>query len=145
MLINKIIIDKVENERNNYLDDLVIKIEQELAIFYNFDISKYNINVIDLEKLKKFINDIYITIDISKFKEDIIDKIIKSIKKNLLFINKNDFTFESKINDIFKTKFINNQTLFANIYLKHFQKKYNSIKKIIKADIINNIIDSIQN
>ena len=39
---------------------LVIKIEQELAIFYNFDISKYNINVIDLEKLKKFIIDIYI-------------------------------------------------------------------------------------
>ena len=145
LIKDKIITDKVENNKNNnYFDELLIKINQESAIFYNFDISKYNDKVIDLEKLKNFINDIYSTIDVSKFKEDSIAKIVNNIKKNLSF-KKNDEQFESKIKDIFTIKFNSNQALFVNIYLKYFQKKYNSIKKNIKSEIINNFIDNIKN
>ena len=145
LIKDKIITDKVENNKNNnYFDELLIKINQESAIFYNFDICKYNDKVIDLEKLKNFINDIYSTIDVSKFKEDSIAKIVNNIKKNLSF-KKNDEQFESKIKDIFTMKFNSNQALFVNIYLKYFQKKYNSIKKNIKSEIINNFIDNIKN
>ena len=145
LLKNKIIEIKDENNRkHNYLDDLVIKISQELAIFYNYDISKYNDNVIELEKLKDFIKSIYSTIDVSKFKNDIIESITKKLNKKLFFIRETEFVMYNKIFDIYKTKFSNGQSVLDNIFYKYFEKKYNNnIKKFLKDTIINDFLNNI--
>ena len=144
LLKNKIILDNDDNDENNendnYLDELLIKINQEWAIYSNYDISKFNINVIDGNKLKQLINEIYSNIYISEFKNDIINTIIKILGENLSFTN--EIELRGKIINIYKIKFNSETSLFKNIFYKYFEKKYIIFKKIIKNDFIEKFLDN---
>ena len=141
LLENKIIKnDDEKNENNNYLDELLVKINQEWAIYYNYDISKFNINVIDGNKLKQLINEIYSNIYISEFKNDIINTIIKILSENLYFTN--EIELLGKIINIYEIKFNSEKSFFKNIFYKYFEKKYIIFKKIIKNDFIEKFLDN---
>ena len=132
--------DDEKNENNNYLDELLVKINQEWAIYSNYDISEFNINVIDGNKLKQLINEIYSNIYISEFKNDIINTIIKILGENLSFTN--EIELLGKIINIYKIKFNSETSLFKNIFYKYFEKKYIIFKKIIKNDFIEKFLDN---
>ena len=142
LLKNKIIINKDENNKNNsYLDELIIKINQDLSVYYNYDICKYNENVINSMELKNLINNIYSTINVSKFKTDIINLIIKKLNKKLSKFTSDDFILQAKVMNIYKMKFDNSQQIFNNIFYKYFLEKFNNIKKIIKDTLIYNFLN----
>ena len=132
LLKNKIILDNDDNDENNendnYLDELLVKINQEWAIYSNYDISEFNKNVVGIKELKKLINEIYSNIYISEFKNDIINTIIKILSKKLI--------------NIYKIKFNSETSLFKNIFYKYFEKKYIIFKKIIKNDFIEKFLDN---
>ena len=137
--------DEKENESKTYLDELVFKINQEWAIFYNYDICKFYVNAIDVNKLKQLINEIYSKINVSGFKNDIINLIINKLNKNLSFMNKdNNSELRDKIINIYKIKFNSEKSFFSNIFYKYFEKKYTDIKKIMKNDFINQFLDKIK-
>ena len=143
LLRNKIIVNEVNNinKNNKYLEELAIKINQELAIYYNYDICKYNENVIDLTKLKNLIFNIYSNIDVKKFQVDLINKILKILNNKLSFIKEYDFVLQNKIIDLYQTKFSKAQFIFENLFYKYFIKKYYSLKKVKKNIIIDNFLD----
>ena len=147
LLKNKIIINKDENEinNNNYLNELAIKINQDLSIYYNYDISKYNENVIDLKKLIKLINEIYSNIDVSQFKNKIINSIIERVNKKLLIYENDNIVLQSKVINIYKIKFDNAQLIFDNMFYKYFLKKYIQFKRVIKETLINNFLNNFHN
>ena len=137
--------DEKENESKTYLDELVFKINQEWAIFYNYDICKFYVNAIDVNKLKQLINEIYSKINVSGFKNDIINLIINKLNKNLSFMNKdNNSELRDKIINIYKIKFNSEKSFFSNIFYKYFEKKYTDIKKIMKNDFINQFLDKVK-
>ena len=147
LLKNKIILDNDDNDENNendnYLDELLVKINQEWAIYSNYDISEFNKNVIDINELKKLINEIYSKIDVSIFKDDTIESIIKKLGKKLTFINgKYEPDLKDRIINIYKIKFNSETSLFKNMFYKYFEKKYIIFKKIIKNDFIEKFLDN---
>ena len=147
LLKNKIILDNDDNDENNendnYLDELLVKINQEWAIYSNYDISEFNKNVIDINELKKLINEIYSKIDVSRFKDDTIESIIEKLSKKLTFINeKYEPDLKDRIINIYKIKFNSETSLFKNIFYKYFEKKYIIFKKIIKNDFIEKFLDN---
>ena len=146
LLENKIILNNDENnEHDNYLDELLIKINQEWAIYYNYDISEFNNNVIDGNKLKELINKIGSNINVSGFKKNIIDTIIKKLSKNLSFINeKHEPNLKDRINNIYEIKFKSEKLSFDNIFYKYFEKKYTIFKKKLKNDFIDKFLDKIK-
>ena len=98
-------------------------------------ICKSNNNIIDLNSLKQLINEIYSNIDVSGFKKDIINSIIKKLNENLSFINeKYEPELKNKIINIYEIKFNSEKSFFNNIFYKYFEKKYTIIKKTMKND-----------
>ena len=147
LLKNKIILDNDDNDENNendnYLDELLVKINQEWAIYSNYDISEFNKNVININELKNLINEIYSKIEVSKFKYDTIESIINILSKKLTFINeKYEPNLKDRIINIYKIKFNSETSLFKNIFYKYFEKKYIIFKKIIKNDFIEKFLDN---
>ena len=146
-LKNKIIINKDKNDMDNntYLNELTIKINQDLSIYYNYDISKHNESVIDLKKLIKLINEIYSNIDVSQFKNQIINSIIERINKKILIYKNDNIVLHSKVFNIFKTKFDNAQIIFNNMFYKYFLRKNIQFKRVIKETLINNFLNNFSN
>ena len=143
LLKNRIIINNDENiQEGNYLDNLIRKINQDLAIYYNYDICKYNDKVIDLNKLKEFINKMYSNVNTSEFINNMVVCVIKKINKKSFF-KENDIELHNKIIDIYKQKFSNSKLRLQNIFYKYFEKRFNSLKRIIKETIINDFIKSV--
>ena len=141
ILNNKIIIDDNFQLKDNYIDNLLLKIEQDLSIFYNYNIGNYNEIIINKEKLRKSILNIANKINFKDFKLLIMNNIKEMIKQKLSFLCNKKKEIYNKINQAYEKKFENNKLLFSNIYYKYFEKVYNSIiKKDIKNKLINNII-----
>ena len=86
ILNNKIIIDDNFKLKDNYIDNLLLKIEQDLSIFYNYNIGNYNEIIINKEKLRKSILNIANKINFKDFKLLIMNNIKEMIKQKLSFL-----------------------------------------------------------
>ena len=130
ILKDKIIVDNDYNKNNKYIDELIIKIKQDLSIYCNFDISNYKDEIFNEENLKKGI------MDIDTNKESFIQKISGEISslldKKLKLINSLDNEkrkkIYNKINNIFTNKFTKSADVLNNI----INLSKNIILKILK-------------
>ena len=144
ILKDKIIVDNDYNTNNKYIDELIIKIKQDLSIYCNFDISNYKDEIFNEENLKKGI------MDIDTNKESFIQKISGEISslldKKLKLINSLDNEkrkkIYNKINNIFTNKFTKSADVLNNIYYKFIEKYYS---KNIKRNVQNIIIQELLN
>ena len=136
ILKNKIIIDET-NLSDNYLQNFITKINQNISIYIHNDISEYNTICFNEEGIKKIINENNIYHDL--FVEEIIKQIIEILKDyiNIYSITEND------IYECFVKKFKKYQKYLDIIYYKFYERLFNHfIKKEIKKKIILNIVKS---
>ena len=147
ILKNKIIQDETMNINNNtYIQNLILKINQDISIYNNFDISLYNQKIINGESLEN--NIIKYRIDSKPFIESISKEIIDLLKTKLELIKtfKNDEEKKKvilKLTKKFESKFNDCNNILLNIYYKYLEKIFtNVIKKELKKVIIDKFIKS---
>ena len=132
---NKIIVQKKELP-NNYLDQLITKINQTISIYVNNDISKFD-EIFFNDDIKKAI------IDNNKYHDSFITEISSQIENIISKYFDNNSLYMPNIKDYFIKKFNNHKEYLTIIYYKFYAKIYSHfIKKDIKKKIINNIVKS---
>lgn len=134
VLKNRIIVQKNDELPDNYLDQLIIKINQTISIYVNNDISQFN-EIFFKEDIKKVIN------DNNKYNDSFIFEISSQIENIIsTYFDSNSLSMPN-MNKYFIQKLNSHKDYLTNIYYKFYEKIYSQfIKKNIKKIIINNLV-----
>ena len=146
ILKDKIIVDNNYNTNNKYIDELIIKIKQDLSIYCNFNIANYKDEIFNEEDLKKEIinKDTNNESFIKKISEEISSLLDKKLKLIDSLDNKNREKIYNKINNIFTNKFTKRVDVLNNIYYKFIEKYYSkNIKKNVQNIIIQKLLSQL--
>ena len=136
ILKNKIIIDD-KNLSDNYFQNFITKINQNISIYIHNDISEYKTECFDDEGIKKIIN------DNNNYHDLFVDSVIKQIMEILKDFINNDSSTKGDIYECFTKKFKECKYYWNIIYYKFNERLFNHfIKKEIKKKIVSNIIES---
>ena len=137
--IDKQLTDIIVNDNfistNQYIDDLIMKIIQEISLYYTNGFSN---KLFDENKLKQNIinNNKYCQTFIETIISDISENLTKKIKK-IKNDNNNEFRLDSVIINCFSEKFKNYKIALGDVYYKYMYKVYSGL---IKLKIQNNIL-----
>lgn len=138
ILNNHIIIKNGNEMNNNYLDNFISQINQEISIYTNLDITKINNNFFNNNNLKKMIQ------DLNQFNIEFIENekqvILNAFNKTQCL---KDFVDANiKIEDSLNTKFKRYQKYLELMYYKFIEIFYSKrIKKKIQKLIINDYVN----
>lgn len=135
-LKNTIITDSNTNTFNNYIEKVIIKIKQEISLYYT---NEYNKKLFDENQLKQnIINyDKYYQAFVDGIINDISNYLIKKIKK-IKPEDNNEFNLYSVIINCFQGKFKNYKCVLRDIYYNYIYKVYDGLIKIkIQKNILN--------
>ena len=139
ILKNRIIITDEKDITNNYLENFIYQINQQISIDANMDIAKINNHFVDDKKIKNMIQ------NLNQFKTEFIEN-----EKRLIldkFNNTQCLTYfmdaNIKLEDCLNKKFNLYQNSLDLMYFKFVEIFYSKkIKKIIQKQIINRYVNN---
>lgn len=133
VLKHRIIVNDKIGLPNDYLDQLMIKINQTISIYANNDISKFNV-VSFKDDIKNFIN------QNNNYHDAFIDIISSQIEKTLSDCFNKKSISKPDLREYFTNKYNKKKDYLTIIYYKYYERIFSHfIKKKIKKLIINYI------